>query len=173
MPGLDLFDDALEPRLARLVIETARRWVDESAFDRTNAGWEHAIVRASEPVLIRDFGGPIGETIVAALHQRGVLPHRAYGLMLYAWPPASYIAWHSDGRHDDAVTVYLNPSWDRDWGGLFLYEDDAGDIRAVLPRFNLALRNSAKLPHATTPVTADAPEPRFTLQLFPRAPGSA
>ena len=167
MQGLDLFEAALDPQLVRLVLRTARGWYGDGAFHRTSADWEKSIVRASQPVLIRDFGGPIGATIIAALHQRGILSDRAYGLMLYAWPSASYIAWHSDGRHRDAVTVYLNETWDRDWGGLFLYEDVERDIRAVVPRFCLGLRNSAKLFHATTPVTPDAPEPRFTLQLFP------
>ena len=170
MQGLDLFEAALDPQLVRLVLRTARGWYADDTFHRTNADWEEAIVRASQPVLIRDFSGPIGDTIIAMLHQRGVLEHRASGLMLYAWTAASYIGWHSDGRHDDAVTVYLNETWDRDWGGLFLYEDAEREIRGVVPRFNLGLRNSAKLLHATTAVTPDAPEPRFTLQLFPARP---
>lgn len=76
--------------------------------------------------------------------------HRAYGLMLYAWPTASYIGWHSDGRHDDAVTACLYETCYRDWGKLILYEDAERKIRGVVPRFNLGLRNSAKLLHATT-----------------------
>lgn len=166
-PGLDLFDDVLDLRLARLVHETARGWYGAGTFHRSNADWQPAIVRASTGVLIRDFGGGIGETLLALLHQRQIIESRSYSLSLYAWLPGSYIPWHNDGRHAAAVTVYLNQYWDRDWGGLFLYEDTDGAIHAVVPRFNLGLRNSANLRHATTPVTADAVEPRYTLQLFP------
>lgn len=67
MQGLDLFEAALDPQLVGLALQNARGWYADGAFHRTNAGWEEAIVRASQPVLIRDFGGPIGDSIIAML----------------------------------------------------------------------------------------------------------
>ena len=171
-PGLDLYEDVFDPRIVSLVLATARGWYRDGTFQRSNSDWHPSLVRASAKVLIRDFGGSIAETILALLNQRRIIESRSYSLSLYAWLPGSYIGWHNDGCHAVAVTVYLNERWDRDWGGLFLYEDEDRAIRAVTPRFNLGLRNSANLRHATTPVMGDAAEPRYTLQLFPTPPAA-
>lgn len=137
MAAIDLFPDVLDPRVARQALAAGREWFAAGAFSRTSADWQPAIVRASPPVLIRDFGGPIGAALLAMLHRRAIIASSAYGLMLYAWPHGSYIAWRRDSRHADAVTIYLNETWDADWGGLFLYEDedrDGGAVRAVSSR---------------------------------------
>jgi hypothetical protein len=89
--------------------------------------------------------------------------------MGYAGSRLSYTPWHNDPMHALAVTVFLNDVWDRDWGGVFLYEDGAGAVRGWAPRFNACVRNAGHIWHATSLVTLDAPSPRLTLQPFPKA----
>jgi Rps23 Pro-64 3,4-dihydroxylase Tpa1-like proline 4-hydroxylase len=108
--------------------------------------------------------------ILDALITAGIVEHDRYAVMNYAWTRLSYIPWHNDGHRSEALTIYLNDVWEKDWGGLFLYEDDEGSLRGFVPSFNCGLKNRSNVKHSTTPVTLDAPEPRFTVQLFPKTP---
>lgn len=167
--AIRFYQEALDPAVCRLILQGARTALaGDGGFSRTNASWEPHVVRASAPVLIRDLDAANERLVTAMLQARGVLPQGAYRVMQFTWPPMSYIPWHNDAQHALALTIYLNEEWDPDWGGLFLYRaPDDGEVRGVVPRFNLGLRNNQQLPHATSMVTPDAPEPRFTLQIFP------
>lgn len=76
----------------------------------------------------------------------------------------SYIPWHDDCNHVFSVTMYLNEVWERDWGGYFVYENDA-DLCAFIPHFNAAIAFRSPLQHCTTMVSIDAPL-RETIQMF-------
>jgi hypothetical protein len=169
MAGITFFDRALEPQFAQLLLDEARSALREGKpIWRTNFGWAEGVRRASHPVLVRDYGSPLADLIRSQLAATGVIDlAHSWRVMGYCWTSLSYIPWHNDRDHAEAVTVYLNDRWEADWGGLFLWRDQQeGAIRAYEPRCNTALRNSGAVLHATTPVMLDAPEPRFTLQLF-------
>lgn len=169
MPSnISLFEEALEPRYCKLLLEEARSELSNGrSFCRSSFHWEEALRRASAPVLVRDFDPVQASFITGMLKQRGVIDSTDYSVMCHVWPHLSFIPWHLDGKYKNAVTIFLNEEWDRNWGGIFLYEESgSGQISGVVPRFNLGIRNSAILPHAITHVSTEAPEPRFTLQLF-------
>jgi hypothetical protein len=164
---INFFDDVFEPRFCTFLLTDARaRLGDSREFSRSNFHWDPAIRRASAPVLVRDYDPALAALIIAGLRKRGVIEHDRYSVMNYAWTRLSYIPWHDDGHRDQAITIYLNDVWELDWGGLFLYKDEAGDIRAMPPRFNAGLKNNRNVAHSTTPVSLDAPGPSFTIQLF-------
>ena len=168
MDGIAFFDDVFDPEFCRWLLADSRTALAKTRqFDRSNYQWAPLVVHSSQPVLVREYPSRIEQFILARLKERGIIDTLGFNVMNYAWSRLSYIPWHNDGHRGTAVTVYLNDSWDRDWGGLFLYEGSSrDDIRAVVPHFNCGLRNSRHLQHATTLVALDAPEPRFTLQLF-------
>lgn len=169
MADIAFYENALDPRFARALLqETKQQLEDRSVVWSTNVSWQPEIVRASHPVLMRSYASGAAKMILEQLGQNGVLdPGKDWKVQNYVWTRLSYIPWHNDGNHSEAVTVYLNEDWDSDWGGLFLWRESMkGPIQAREPRFNTALRNADKLWHATTPVMLDAPEPRITLQLF-------
>jgi len=82
----------------------------------------------------------------------------------YIWPNLSFIPFHADGGKYMGATIYLNENWDKDNGGLFLYEDNE-EIKAIIPEFNKCIVNDLKTNHATTLTTMGAPY-RETLQIF-------
>jgi hypothetical protein len=167
MAEIRFFDEVFEPQLCTFLLNNSRASLTTtSEFRRSNFHWSEDIRKSSAAVLVRDIEAPLCSMILEKLVERGVIEHQDYRVMNYAWTRLSYIPWHDDKHVQDAVTVYLNDQWDLDWGGLFLYKDGNGQILAYAPAFNCGLRNQARLLHATTPVTLDAPEPRFTLQLF-------
>ena len=99
--------------------------------------------------------------------------------MIYYWPVGSYIPWHNDGHARFTATVYCNRYWDRDWGGLFLYEEK-DKILAEVPEWNKLVVQTDKDWHSTTsitkpyyrPVAVDGggynmiPDIRTTIQIF-------
>ena len=72
--------------------------------------------------------------------------------MIYYWPVGSYIPWHNDAHASVTATVYCNRYWDRDWGGLFLYEK-GDNILAEVPEWNKIVIQTDKDWHSTTSVT--------------------
>jgi len=134
---------------------------------RSNLTWDPAVVRASSPVLVRTCSDLLKNSILDQLLSAKVIRHKEYLVMNYAGTKLSYIPWHSDKVYADALTVYLNETWHRDWGGIYLFSDEeTATIRGYIPKFNSAVKNDAHTLHSTTIVAPDAEIPRITLQLF-------
>jgi hypothetical protein len=169
MTDIQFFDTVFDEQFCTYLLANARAWLkDGGEITRSNFHWDEAIRKGSAAVLVRDFGTVHSTLVLDKLIERGLIEHRDYNVMNYAWTRLSYIPWHDDNESPDALTIYLNDVWKLDWGGLFLYKDEAGEVRGYPPTFNCGLRNGDHVSHATTPVSLDAPEPRFTLQLFRR-----
>ena len=167
MGKIQFFEEMFEPRLCTFLLDNARSSLAKtSEFTRSNFHWSEGIRKSSAAVLVRDMEAPLSSLVLEKLAERGIIKHQNYQVMNYAWTRLSYIPWHEDAHVQDAVTIYLNDKWDLDWGGLFLYQDGKGRILGYAPAFNCGLRNQANVAHSTTPVTLDAPEPRFLSSCF-------
>jgi hypothetical protein len=163
------YDEVLDPGFCRYLLKGARTSLERGReFTRSNFQWKEHVVRSSMPVLVRDYNPTLSALILAQLTKRGVISSNDFHVMNFAWTRLSYIPWHDHRSKDVAITIYLNEDWPPDWGGIFLYLDGDSEIRGRFPMFNTALKNNANLMHATTPVSLDAAEPRFTIQLFPK-----
>ena len=171
MADIEFFEDVFEKRFCTFLLANARDCLSGSSeFRRSNFHWSQHIRQSSAAVLVRDYDEVLSRLILDALLKSGIVEHDRYAVMSYAWTRLSYIPWHNDANHSEALTIYLNDVWEKDWGGLFLYEDEDGSIRGFAPAFNCGLKNRSNVLHATTPVTLDAPEPRFSIQIFPKKP---
>ena len=147
---------------------------EEKMYDniwRSNLGWQEEIVAPSGVVLIRSLSPEHVETLITAMRKNGlVAPDQEIEIdaQAYVWHRLSYIPWHSDKDNDDdvrfAASLYLNPEWNNDWGGLFLYKKD-GEIRAESPEYDKLVFNDNNFPHATSMLSVDAPY-RHSVQLF-------
>lgn len=132
----------------------------------TNKTWDYSVVHDSAPVLIHPL--PIKHDLYGPLEQEaerhvGIRP-RPQNILFYMWTKGSYIPWHNDPSCNAALTIYLNDKWDRDYGGLYLYEDGP-DIKAIVPQANLGVIQRNQPSHATTPVIHKA-SIRFTIQVW-------
>lgn len=166
---VEVFEDVFDPTFCMFLLKDAQAKLAAGyEFSRSNYQWSSRIVRASLPVLVRDYDSSLSAIILGQLIERGVVHTTDYVVMNYAWSRLSYIPWHNDGMHEVAITVYLNEIWDRDWGGLFLYMDDRQEIKGYCPKFNTCVKNSGHILHSTTMIAPDASAPRLTLQIFPK-----
>lgn len=87
---------------------------------------------------------------------------------LHVWQPGSGINWHHDSigdNHRIGLTVYLNPGWNVNWGGLFLWEKDM-QTGWVCPQYNYAVWLHSPLWHSVSIISKAATTPRLSLQLF-------
>lgn len=133
----------------------------------TNSNWTDSIVKDSFPVLCHSIyrESQLFEHIFNHTVRRGYRPIDGGSVLFYFWTTHSYIPWHFDvDQQDSAITVYLNPEWDRDFGGYFMYEDGS-EIKAILPKRNRAVINDQGHEHCTTPVHPNG-KLRVTLQIF-------
>lgn len=171
MTQIQFFENVFEERFCTFLLANARAQLGNGAeFKRSNFHWLPSIRKSSAVVLVRDYDDILSKHILDELIKKGVVENETYKVMNFAWTRLSYIPWHNDSNHTEAITIYLNDIWDLDWGGLFLYKDNNQNIRAFAPRFNCGLKNWNNILHATTPVSLDAPEPRFSIQIFPKKP---
>lgn len=167
MNDIEFFESVFQEPFCSFLLANARASLKESTeFQRSNFHWDPAIRKSSAVVLVRDIEPVLSGLVLDNLSERGLIAHRDYHVMNYAWTRLSYIPWHNDGHTHDALTIYLNDVWELDWGGLLLYQNAKKQIIGYPPIFNCGFRNNSNVLHATTPVSLDAPEPRFTLQIF-------
>jgi hypothetical protein len=77
--------------------------------------------------------------------------------------PHSGLQWHGDKGYSFGATLFLN-TFKKQWGGLFLWENDEGEIRAEIPEAGkLVIVEGEK--HCVTPLMYKAP-PRRTIQIW-------
>lgn len=164
---IKVYSDVLDHSFATQLLETSLATLHGGAFVyKTNYAWSQDVVGVSNPVLIVTLPEDETKAVCDALIKKGVIESdEGVVCMNYIWTRGSYIPLHNDKNYDFAMTIYLNPEWHINWGGLFLYQDIDYSFRAVVPSFNTAVVNLAAVPHAVSIIGNDAP-PRVTLQLF-------
>lgn len=76
-----------------------------------------------------------------------------------------YIHRDSPRPEDQTVVIYMNPSWEPNWGGetLFYTPDCTGITHAVIPQYGRTVVFPGTLPHCARSVTRICPEVRTTL----------
>lgn len=72
---------------------------------------------------------------------------------------------HTDSKRseDNTLVVYMNPHWQRDWGGETMVYDGYNIIHAELPKYNKGLVFPGKKVHQARSVTRICPAQRITL----------
>lgn len=131
----------------------------------TNNSWNPKIVKDSNLVLINtlstdnDIHKKISETI-----KNKCQIDTLKSILFYYWTPCSHIPWHNDANHNGGITIYLNKSWDEDWGGIFLYKDGES-INGYYPRPNRSIMQYGGIRHSVAPTTKNS-DVRLTIQIF-------
>lgn len=134
-------------------------------FTTSTLLWQEKLIGSSTPVLRYVLGYNEKELYnLIKTEIESKVPFKVEAIMVYLWPNLSYITWHNDNLFAAGLTVYLNKIWDKNWGGLFLYEED-DNIRAIAPQRNLGVLQVGGVQHATTTTNYGA-DFRITLQMF-------
>lgn len=132
----------------------------------TNSTWSPDIVQDSGVVLVHtlEYKSQLFNDIKQTVLSKTNIDIGGNNILFYYWPAYSYIPWHDDNHMKAGITIYLNPTWSRDNGGLFLYDSNQG-IRGIVPQPNKCVTQQGGVPHATTPVMPRGGM-RHTIQLW-------
>jgi len=95
-------------------------------------------------------------------------PYSSLGIQYYLWPEGSNISTHDDrGDRLAGATIYLNPEWHPDMGGLFVWTDgESQELKVLCPRMNMMVINDKYEDHLVTPITSACKEMRATVQIW-------
>tara|TARA_B100002019_G_scaffold166579_1_gene144010 strand:- start:610 stop:1113 length:504 start_codon:yes stop_codon:yes gene_type:complete len=90
-----------------------------------------------------------------------------YDMQYFVWLQNAGISKHNDSAHAYGVTIYLNYDWDKNFGGVFLWDDgDPIVMKAVVPKRNMMIINDCNQEHMVTPVSPLTDHPRYTIQIW-------
>ena len=131
---------------------------------KTNYSWGDYLLHDSNPILIVpfDFHRPGENQIAFFLHN--FLGYELKDICYYFIFPGSSIPWHDDTHVNGAMSIYLNESWDRNHGGLYLREVDQ-TMEAIIPKRNLGLKQTGGDYHAVSCLTKNSAI-RKSIQVF-------
>lgn len=163
-PGVTRHKDVL----SRGLIERIKMAAQGKREHRLNlTSWPANIVDSSGAILLFDMPDDIVASVkeeLADIVGREYLD-QTWAVTYTLGSRLSYIAWHNDSHQEVACTVYLNNEWNMNWGGCFIYENAADDLRAIYPAFNTGIVLHPPVLHTTTMPTIHAPL-RESLQVF-------
>lgn len=165
--SINFYTNVLQEELAKeLYVDSMTTLRSSLPIWRSNFAWGEEVIQDSNTVLIRDFTAPQAAKVLTPLFEKGIITHKTWKVMNYIWLPQSYIPWHTDSEYTEAITIYLNPEWNVNFGGIYLYSDQKSPhINGWIPAFNTAVKNDSSVLHSTSLLSAAA-YPRVTLQLF-------
>ena len=164
---IKIYKDFFDPDCLKYIeesIEKSKNTANLRTSYPSNA-WQPNIIHESTPVIVYDL---FDADILLKSLKEVIDIEREVHFMIYYWPVGSYIPWHDDVHASFTATVYCNRYWDRNWGGLFLYEE-GDNILAEIPEWNKIVIQTDKDTHSTTPVTKPYYRPaviRTTIQIF-------
>lgn len=152
--------------LSRELISEIKQYPSHVNAVQTNlTAWPGRLVQLSGPIILYTLPDDICSKLRTEINLKTPIPAEWEMIATYTLGSRfSYVPWHDDANHLRSLTIYLNEEWDRDWGGMFVYEDE-DQLSAVLPSFNRALMFTPPLWHSVSPVTLSAPI-RHSIQIF-------
>ena len=118
-------------------------------------------------ILLNDLDSVDQDKVLSVLKEQFGDFNNAY-LTVQRWEKGCYIPWHNDQKYDFSATIYLNPEWEYDDGGQFVYtegDDYYGVNHSYTPQFNTAVLLEGGHYHFVAPVNS-SDKTRVTIQFF-------
>lgn len=161
---ITILDDFLEKNELENIFFYIQNNVQKPVW-RNNLAWDAQIRRSSNPVWILPINDELNLNIKNQFIKNNFnVQHLKITAQFYCWTPLSHIPFHNDDQKILSATIYLNKVWDKNYGGLYLYEENS-NIKAVIPKFNRCVINDSSVEHAVSIISMDAPY-RETIQIF-------
>ena len=147
--------------------ETSKNLLKHGENFRTNQFWDDDVRLDSSTVLIyKIFDEELKNKILNIVNNKlnRKINMCDVGLNFNYFMPCSHIPWHDDSNHSGGITIYLNEKWDKDHGGIFLF-DDGKEIRGIYPNKNRAVEQCGGFSHSVCPTSMKS-NIRRTIQIF-------
>jgi hypothetical protein len=170
-----------EDTLSEELITEILNWNEETkagdVWASNHVKWTEVLKYATTgTILSRVFPDALKVKLYRELQSRCKINYLPYSssALFYVGYSNSCVNWHNDYSDYDAMSIYLNRTYDPNWGGWFSWTSDFNGIEAdikpqhgkfVVPGFNRSVLSTEKEWHCTTPLSPFA-QPRISIQLF-------
>jgi len=155
--------------LTEEIIQEVYNYLDNNAYRnvwRSTIYWKDNL-KAKNPtsLLVTDLPIFLSEQVISHFVKLDKkFKKYKHHCMFYIWPPMSSIAFHNDDKWKMGASIYLNKTWDRNDGGLFLYTEN-GKNKFYVPEYNTCVVNTDHTDHAVSALASHGPH-RLSLQIF-------
>ena len=150
-----------------------KKFHDELNYNFANSRWTASSFFWQPDITVGIVGNCMSTVISDELKEMiltdigHLLPKCSYHLMqIYVWTKNSGISLHND---DDrlGVTIYMNQTWDMDYGGIFLWQPkNESEFKVIVPEFNAMVVNDEDERHMVTPISPLVDQFRITIQIW-------
>jgi Rps23 Pro-64 3,4-dihydroxylase Tpa1-like proline 4-hydroxylase len=172
---IDVYEDVLSTDILNDISSMFSDNKEKFTWTTNHLFWPQYLNKYQGTVLILNLTDELKNKIYNHLVGKNIMSKPlATSALLYQWLPGSSISWHDDSRVADQTwlgcTIYLNQTWDADWGGWFCWREIKGADTASMigPKFNRAVLLRKNVEHHVT-ITSPIAPPRVTIQLFYRS----
>lgn len=153
-------DNVLDGQL----IQELQDYIRNTDNHRSNyKSWSASMVKVSSPILLFNLNEELYNKIKAS-PKLNIQDEENMSMHYAMYPRLSYIPWHTDSHVKRAITIYLNKTWDVDYGGFLCYKEDQ-EFKCIIPEYNKSIEMKGNTPHSVLTVNINAPM-RETLQIF-------
>ena len=135
-------------------------------------GYEAGVTGVSNAIFGFYLEEDMLDQLSSELIEKKIMSHTPKKWMAHVnlFSRGSFIPWHGDLGYAFSMTVYLNQTWDEDWGGAFIYRKEQSvdsEISCIYPKYNLGVYFYPPMAHTTSLTAINAPL-RESLQIFVR-----
>lgn len=157
-----LIDNFLEEHHLNHLLKDLDNCRANSALWRYNQGfWPKNLIKDfSGEVKIAPASYSVSQMLRTLINQYSNLRNfRFFNAQYTLWSKGSGLAPHYDPQWGLAATLYLNDTWNKEWGGILTWADNCH-----VPCFNSMVINNSNKQHWVSEVTAD--QTRITVQCW-------
>jgi len=179
---MKIIKNVLSDDLAKLCLNEIVKLQDDSVWSSSKFYWPESIqIGISGSCLVTKADENIKNQILEQIQSYFPKTSDDFSVMFYIWQPCSGMSKHLDSAYKFAATIYLNPYWNIEWGGNFLYYNktnidwntpeneymyDHDNWKLIVPEYRTMVINTDKMLHMVTPISSFVPELRYTIQIF-------
>ena len=129
-------------------------------------GWDASVIGTSNAIFSFYLPEEIKKTMLKDLIDKQIFikEPKKWSANIHLMSRNSTIPWHDDANHKSSATIYLNKTWDKNWGGYFLAQKEDG-MEGVIPQYNMCVSFKTPLYH-TVSVTSIDSQLRECVQIF-------
>jgi hypothetical protein len=175
---MKIYKNVLNDETLQKCHDEAAEFAKKPVWRPSDGNWGEHITEGVAGLCLGTFVSPELFDIIEPLVKDKLPAYNNLMIQHYVWHKNAAINLHNDKDQIFGATIYLNKNWDINNGGLFVWKDEAEDLKnlaknnyvgkmsALCPSYNMMVVNTNKSWHLVTAVSPYITENRITLQIW-------
>jgi len=164
---MKIIKNILDDDTLKLIHSDLKKQAKEYAWMNSRLVWEHNLYKNSTIGNISQttVSDNIHSIVAYQIKNKSKIKYQKIVIQHCVWEPLSGLNIHTDDRYKFSATIYLNKTWDINWGGWFVYLKGKQYI-AIPPEYNTCIMNTDHTPHMVSQISPLIKHHRHTLQIW-------